>query len=461
MAIERVSAEDEVMLWPDQVWPQDIGGLAILEGGPLLDAHGELDIASARAAIGGRLHLAPRFRQILYVPPRTQGAPLWMDAARFDLAEHVHALPLAAPAGEAMLLQALEHLRRRRLDRSKPLWEMWFLTGLEGERVGLFMRMHHAMADGMAGVATLVAFLDVDPDTVRSPAEPWAPARAPEPAELVADARRRSRELARRRLEAAVHPIRVAHRLAQAWPSVRELVMDRPAPETSLDRLVGPGRRFALVRANLDAVKTVAHLHAAKVNDVLLTAVAGGLRQLLSARREPVDSAVIPVYVPVTLRRPGDEVRGNRIAQMVVPLPIGVADPLRRLRLIATETARRKALPRPSLGVFPTHGVAGRVFLKLITRQHVNVATADLPGPPVPLYFAGARVIEAFPVLPLIGTVSLDVGALSYNGQLNITVVADEQAYPDLEVFAAGMRQELEAVAGAVSEARTPVLATA
>jgi hypothetical protein len=131
---------------------------------------------------------------------------------------------------------------------------------------------------------------------------------------------------------------------------------------------------------------------------------------------------------------------------MVVPLPIGVSDPAERLRLIAADTARRKAKNRPSVGGIPTGGVAGRLFLKVIERQHVSVESADVPGPRFPLYFAGARVLEVFPILPLIGRVSLGVGALSYAGQFNVAAVADRDAYPDLDVFVAGARNELRSV---------------
>lgn len=161
---------------------------------------------------------------------------------------------------------------------------------------------------------------------------------------------------------------------------------------------------------------------------------------------------MLRVYVPVTLR-PVDQrahARGNQIAQMVVPLPIGEPDPIRRLRQIAMETARRKAMARPSIGKLPRRGIAGRAFLKLIDRQRVNVTTADLPGPQVPLYVMGARVLEAFPLLLLIGKVSLGIGTLSYAGQFGITVVADRDAYPDLEVFATGVRRELALLASAM-----------
>lgn len=447
MSIERLSDEDQIMLWPDEIWPQDIGAIAVLDGASLLDPDGRFRIEAMRAAVASRLHLVPRFRQLLYAPPQELGGPLWVDAPAFDLAEHVRVLQLPAPGDEAQLLLAVEQLRRSRMDRSRPLWEMWFLPGLPGGRVGLFMRTHHCIADGIAGVATLGTFLDVGPDTIAAPAPAWIPAPWPSAEDLRQDNRRRKADERHKRLSLLAHPAGSLHGALAAWPAMRELLAEEELPATSLDRLVGPGRTFALVRSSIDRVKEVAHAHDVKVNDVLLTAVAGGLRALLRSRREAVDGAVLRAYVPVSLRH-GQYAgaRGNQIAQMVVPLPVGVSDSRLRLRQIGAETAARKTRSRPSVGKMPHRGVLGRAFLKLVNRQRVNVTTADLPGPEFPLYVAGARLLEVFPVLPLIGKVSLGVGAMSYAGQFNITAVADRDGYPDLDVFAAGVREELHAL---------------
>lgn len=448
MVIERLTAADELMLWPDERWPQDIGALVILEGANLLDRDGRFRIEFVREVVARRLHLAPRFRQLLLVPPNGLGGPLWVDAPSIDLAAHVGVVPLLPPGDEAQLLHAVEQLRLRRLSRARPLWDMWFLNGLPKRRVGLFVRMHHSIADGIAGVAAIAAFLDADPDAIPVPAPPWAPAPSPTATELRADHRQQRTRKGRQWLSTLAHPIANARRLLAAWPAVRELFPETQTAATSLDRVVGANRRLALVRGDLDRVKDVAHAHGAKVNDVLLTAIAGGLRELLRSRGELVD-IVFPVYVPITLRQGQFErARGNQISDMAVPLPLGVSDPVRRLKLIATETARRKAMSHPSLGLLPHRGIAGRVFLKLLDRHRVNVTTADIPGPDSPLYFAGARLLEVFPLLPLVATVSLGVGAMSYAGAFNIAAVADGDTYPDLDVFVKGLRDDLRALAG-------------
>jgi diacylglycerol O-acyltransferase / wax synthase len=458
MAIERLSAEDRIMLWPDEVWPQDIGALAVLDGGVLVDPDGRFRIEAVREAVAGRIHLVPRFRQLLDVPPRRLGGPLWVDDPAFDLGNHIGVVPVPAPGDEAQLLLATEGLRRRRLDRSRPLWQMWFLTGLPDGRVGMFVRTHHSIADGMAGVATLATFLDVTPDAAADPPRPWSPRPAPADADLLADERlRRSREHART-LTTFAHPVAAARQVAAAWPAMRELVAEEPLPATSLHHAVGSGRSLALVRSRMDVVSGVAHAHGAKVNDVLLAVIAGGLGALLRGRGEEVAGAVLRVYVPVSLRHGQFAgARGNQIAQMVVPLPIGPLDPVERLRCISGETARRKARVRPSVGKMPASGIAGRALLKLIDRQHVNVTTADLPGPGAPLYLAGARLLEVFPVLPLIGKVSLGVGALSYAGQFDVAVVADRDACPDIDAFAAGAREELDALEATLRQTSLPV----
>ena len=447
VSMERLTAEDQVMLWPDEIWPQDIGALAVLDGSSLLDADDRFRIEAVREAVGAQLHLVPRFRQLLYVPPRQLGGPLWMDAATFDLGEHIAEVPLAAPGDEAQLLRTVEQLRRRRLDRSRPLWEMWFLTGLQDRRVGLFVRVHHAIADGMAGVATIVKFLDATPDAVPASPRAWTPAPVPTEGELVQDKWRRRLQQLSRMLAALAHPVTTGRHFVAAWPAMREIIAGRPLPATSLDRLVGPDRNLALIRSSLKLIKGVAHTSDATVNDVLLTVTAGGLRALLNARGESVEG-VLRIYVPVSLHQePRAQARGNLIAQMVVPLPIGASDPVLRLRLIAKDTGQRKATSRPSLGMVPHRGIAGRAFLKLLARQRVNVNSADIPGPEAPLYFAGSRLLEVFPMVQLIGKVSLAVGAISYAGQFNIMVVADRDAYPDVDILVAGVQDELRALA--------------
>ena len=454
-SLERLNAEDRLILWPDAMWPQDIGALGVLAGKRLLDSHGHFRIEAAKRAIEGRLHLLPRFRQVLHAPRRGLGGPLWVDAPRFNLDDHIHVERLDAPADEAELLRAVARLRRRALDRSRPLWEMWFLTGMSEDRIGWFVRLHHVVADGIAGVAELDVLMDQSPDSAWAPGPPWAPAPWPSERALLQDNLQRRMANVTRALRGLTRPATTLRRARAAIPALRELFAEEPGPRTSLNRVIGPDRTLAVLRSSLESVDEAAHLHGAKVNDVLLAVIAGGLRGLLRSRGEPIETVTLPIYVPVSLRR-GRSVQegGNLISQMLVPLPLGIADPGQRLRQIALETAKRKAIGRLSLGTMFRNRLVRGAMLKLIIRQRVNVVSADLPGPRTPRYFAGARLIEVFPLLNLVGNESLGVGALSYAGLFNIMAVGDADAYPDLDVFAASAREDLRILVEATSQAR-------
>jgi diacylglycerol O-acyltransferase len=446
--MDRLTAEDMVMLWPDELWPQEIGCMAVLDGASLIDPAGRFRMEDALAFVAGRLHRVPRFRQLLYRPRRGLGQPVWVDAAAFDLRDHVRVCPVPAPSDEMQLLLTTEQLRARRLDQSRPLWEMWFLTGLPENRLGLLIKIHHALADGIAGLATIRALLTTTPDRRAEPPHPWTPTPVPTACDLFADNVGRHLAELRRVSSMLLRPGTTLRKVRSGWPALSELVSDRRGPTTSLDRVVGPDRNLALIRSSLELISEIADTHHAKINDVLLAIIAGGLHGLLRSRAEPVDHLVLPIYVPVTLRKSArDQARGNLIGQMVVPLPVGAVEPATRLQQIAAETAERKVRTRPSLGTMLRSGIARWALLKILDRQPVNVTTADLIGPQVPLYFAGARLLEAFPVLPLIARVSLAVGGLSYAGEFNIMAVADRGICPDLDVFVASARNELDALA--------------
>lgn len=411
--VERLSRDDRLILGPDRRWPQDVGVVALLEGGRLLGPDGfRLDLA--RTTVASRLHQLPRFGQVLRVPRWGLGSPVWVDVPQVDLAAHVRVVSVPPPGDEAALLQVVEGLRQHRLDRKRPLWELWFLPGLVDSGVGMFARLHHVVADGLAGIATLRALLD-------------APAAADRPP--------------------APRVQRRADRGSGVLRAVRTLVGAEPGPRTSLEGLVGPRRRLELVRVALGPVQSVAHASGATVNDVLLTVTGGGLRRLLAGRGELSQGLVLPVYVPVALGQGASPERtGNRIGQLVVGVPVAVEDPVARLSLVAARTRRLKAEEHPALGAIFRNRLAALLLLGVVARKRVNVETADLPGPTETLSFAGDRVREMFPLLNLVGNVTLGVGALSYAGALDVMLVADADVMPDLEEVATGMREDLGAL---------------
>ena len=453
-SLDRVTAADLMLIWPEKEgWPQVIGALAVLEGRSMVDTDGEFRIEAIRETVGHRLHLVPRFRQALYWPRRGLGWPVWGDAQSFDIADHVRVHPVPSPGDELQLLLACERLRRRPLHRGRPLWEMWFLTGLSDDRVGFFIKVHHAIADGVAGVATLAAFFDPVPDPPEISAPPWTPAPVPSTRELFQDNLRRRLGELDRMLTALATPVATTRRILRSWPAVQELFADGRAPRTSVNRRIGSDRRLAVVRGSLDGAKRVAHAHRATVNDVLLTAVAAGYADLFSRRGEPTDGVILRAFVPVSLHQeqPG-AARGNVDAGMLVPLPIGERDDVRRLELIAAETSERKKKSRPPAGSMFRTVLLQRAFLRLMPRQRfMNAYVANVPGPPIPLYFAGASLLEIFPIVPITANISIGVGALSYAGQFNVTVVADRDLCPDLEVFVAGLQRSLEGLERSVT----------
>jgi diacylglycerol O-acyltransferase / wax synthase len=453
--MDRLAAQDLMMVWPEEAgWSQDIGALAIIDGTTLMDAAGRFRIETLRDEIGRRLHLVPRFRQLLYRPRFGLGWPLWTDAPSIDVADHVGVLQLDAPADEAELLRACERLRRRRWNWSRPLWEMWFLPGLPHGRVGFFIRVHHAIADGVAGIAVLGAFVDPVPNQPPVSQPQWTPAAKPSAWSLFDDNVRRRANQLRRMMKSLLHPLDTVRRTRSAWPAVREAFVEGRSPRTSLNRRVGWHRRFALIRSDLSQLKRIAHAYDAKVNDVLMAVLAGGLRALLLRRGERVDGMVLRAFVPVSLHeeQPGDA-RGNLDGAMVVPLPVGEPDDALRLRLIAAETAVRKKKSRPQGGTLFRNIPIQRAWLHFAPHQHMmNTYAANVPGPPVPVYLAGARLLELFPIVPILGNISVGVGALSYAGQFNITVVADRELCPDLDVFVDGMRRSLDALANLVPD---------
>jgi len=245
------------------------------------------------------------------------------------------------------------------------------------------------------------------------------------------------------------------------WWQLRELFAEGRAPVTTLNRPIGPDRRLEVVRSRLEPLRQVAHAHGGKVNDAVMAAVAGGLRDLLRSRGEPVENLVLRAVVPMSLHHDVENEPANLDAVMPVRLPIGEPDPFRRLGLIVADTAARKRQPRAN----PFSFIMGvrfvqQAFLRGYDRQRlVNVYVANVPGPPASMYLAGMPLLEVFPVVPIGGNMTLGVGVLSYAGQLNVTVVADRDGCPDVELFTTGLRGCLDAmaIATATDRARSPV----
>lgn len=453
-AMDRLSPAEMLLLLPEEFgWREDIGALAMLDGRSLLASDGSLHLDEVREAIAARLPLVPRFRQLLVVPPFGLGAPLWIDDSSFDVAEHVGVVQLPAGAGESELLSETERLRRRPFDRSRPLWEMWFLTGLADHVVALFMKMHHTIADGIAGVVLLGAFLDASAETPRAAAVSWEPSPRPSTSELFVDNVQRRGASVAAAVSKLAHPVVLARDARAGAEMMHALLGGEHAPTTSINRPIGQDRTLAVLRTDLETTRAVAHAHHGTVNDVLMTSIAGGLRELLLARGEPVEGATLRATVPVSLHAEDEgEAKGNHDGMILVPLPVGLSEPGRCLDVIAAETSQRKKhVLRPPSGVIARNRFVQRAMLRRADQQRfANIYAANVPGPTESYFFAGARLLELFPVVPVTGNFTISVGALSYAGQFNVTVVADLNACPDIETFVAGMRRTLESLGSPV-----------
>ena len=433
--MERLSTLDLSNLRvEDRGLPMHVAALVILDGA----APGAgLDLDTVRTVIGQRLHLAPRLRQVLHWPRRGLGPPVWVDATGFDIRDHMRAWPVPAPGDETVLLQVCAELNTGRMDRRRPLWQVWLLTGLAEGRAGLLIRLHHVVADGIAALAMFGTWFDPGPAAPGAEAPGWVPEPVPAARELAADQLRRS-ALALARVTSRVrHPSAVAARLGGLARQAGQLARDGPAPRVSLNVPVSGHHRLLLVRADLERARAAAHAHGATVNDLVLAAVAGGARRLLASRGELSAGLVLRASVAASVRAAADQpAAGNRVGVMIVPLPVCEADPGRRLAMIARATAQRKRQPPYQ----PSARLLQRWMVGMMSRQRlVNLLVSNLPGPAGPLFFAGTPVLEIFQFGVVQGNVTVSVGALSYAGQLNLDLVGDPDAAPDLTAFADGI----------------------
>jgi diacylglycerol O-acyltransferase len=361
---------------------------------------------------------------------------------------------IPAPGDEPTVLTVCTELNAAPLDRTRPLWEIWLLTDLAGGGSGLLIRLHHAVADGLAAVAMMEALFPPDPTNPTPDVSTWRRHRNPGTRELLADSLHRQVSATASVLGQMRHLSATIARLAALARSARELIHARQAPRISINVPVSGHHRPMLVRADLDRARKVAHVHGGTVNDVVLTAVAGGAQRLLDARGELTPGLILQASVPASLRSTSDNVAaGNRVGVMIVPLRLGDPDPAQQLSLIAATTATRKRQPPHQ----PNTRLLQRWMVRMMKRQRlVNLIVSNVPGPCVPLYVAGIRIKEIFQIGAVQGNVTISVGAFSYAGQLNLDVVGDPDALPDLMIFADGVAGTLSQLGALADSASRP-----
>lgn len=418
--------------------------------------------------VRSRLHLVPRYRQKLAAAPLRLAHPTWVDDPHFDIAYHVRHAALPRPGGTDQLLEYAGRILSRPLDRDRPLWELYVIEGLEDGDIALVTKNHHAMIDGMAGVDIIGVLMDLEPEGPGEipPPSPWEPQPTPSPvrraaaavvhaatspAELVGAAR----GVAEAPREVATKAVAVGKGLVSTTTSLLGL-----APRSVLNQAPGVSRRMALHQVELDRVKQVKNAFGTTVNDVVLAVVGDALGRYLRHRHQSTRGVELRAMVPVSVRSGAPTTHGNQVTSVFVDLPVDEMDPVARLRVISDRMGNVKAshsavgadwLLNMSGFAPPTIHAAG-ARLAAQTRLF-NVLVTNVPGPQVPIYALGARLVGAFPFVPLAATQSLAFGMISLDGQIHIGLTADYDALPDVSIipgFLAGATDDLQASAAAL-----------
>jgi diacylglycerol O-acyltransferase / wax synthase len=432
-----------------------VGGLTILEGPPVA-------MEDFLEQIRQRLHLVPRYRHKLAHTALDSGRPVWIDDPNFNLEFHVRHTALPPPGDWEQLCALTARIFSQSLDRSKPLWEMWLIEGLQDDRFALISKTHHALIDGISGVdlATVLFDLSPEPAPVKHSGRPWMPRQEPGTVELVAaglrGALKAGIELAAGALEVIAHPDQALVRAREAAEGIGEIVWAglNPAPETPLNVDIGPHRRFVGVANQLEDFKLIKNAFGATVNDVVLAVVAGALRNFLIARGIRTEGMELRALVPVSVRAQNEHHQlGNRIVAMRGPLPVYISDPIERLRFVKHAMDGLKE-SKQALGAEVLAGVqnfapptvlAQASRLNFSTRLF-NLIVTNVPGPQFPLYVLGREMQEAYPVAFLPSHHALAIAIMSYNGQMNFGLLGDFDALADIEMIGASIAAELAAL---------------
>ena len=483
MQNENLTALDATFLEleeADQSAHMHIGAVMVFEPPPGAQAP---TVDRVRADLDARLGSLPRFRQRLS-ESRTGGLrwPRWLDDDRFDIARHVHAAGLPAPAGDAELRDWAGDYFSQRLDRARPLWEIVVLELADG-RWAMVTKTHHCMVDGVGSVDIGQTILDLDPDSERPAVasdtrSAAGPPRPPTPRSLgrrlgalpaeagSAAARTASfgiglvRGVAGTALAAAgvaTHPERGREALRRSRAMTEVLIRDEltAAAPTSLNQPIGAARTLAVIEAPLEELKTIKRSLGGTVNDVVLAVTAGGLRRLFEHRDEPPPRAGVRAMVPVNIRSAAERLAlGNRITSLFVHLPVAEPDPLRRYELQVDEAEALKAGTQ-ALGSREIVDLAAHAppvihtFLarSLFATRLFNVTITNVPGPQMPLYAFGSRLQAVWPVVPLAAEHAVGIAVFSYDGRVFFCINAARDSVPDLDVFGAGIAASIAELA--------------
>jgi len=455
---DRLSALDHSFLFLERPHaPLHVGTVAVHELGALRGREGGVDIELVRRGIAGVLHRIPRYRQRLAWIP-FEGTPVWIDDEGFNLEYHVRHTSLPRPGGAAQLQQLAARVMAQRLDRSRPLWEMWVVEGLEDDRFALISKVHHCMIDGVSGVDLMNVLMSPSPDAEIFEPVPFVPRPAPTAFELLRDELSRRTRLPFEALRDTRKLIREAEdsrrEISVRLRAVRELLggaLRRITP-TPLNERVSPHRRFDWLLLPLDELKAVRRALGGSLNDVVLTIVTGAMRRFFEQRHFPIEGIEFRVMAPVSVRAETERGRlGNRVSAWIVPLPLEEPDPALRLSTLAAFTEelkqKRQAVAAEVLTQAADWTPATLLALgaRNATRQlPFHMVVTNVPGPQLPLYLLGSRMIETYPVVPLLDGLGLGIALFSYDGKLCWGFNADYDLVPDLDSLVVFVREAFE-----------------
>jgi len=407
-----------------------------------------------------RLHLVPRFRQKLRFVPFGQGRPVWVDDPFLNLDYHVRQTALPAPGSEEQLRNLAARIFSQQLDRSKPLWELWLVEGLTGDRFAIVGKSHHALVDGISGVDITTVLFDTEREPSNPPPRPprWAPRPEPTDLKLLADALRERATSPREIVRGARAVLRGPRQALAGLSDTGKIVgAGMSAPSSPFNVEIGPHRRVAFVRTDLATLKGVKDEHGGTVNDVILSVVSGALGNYLRARGHDTEDLELRAMVPVSVR--AEEERGalgNRISAMMAPLPVWCEEPIRRLHLVSEimgdlkgsgQAVGAEILTR--LVDFAPTTIASQAARLQPAQRFFNLVVTNVPGPQFPLYVLGREMESIFPLVPLARRQALCVGIMSYNGKVDFGLVGDYDSMADLESFGLDLEGAVAELVGA------------
>lgn len=433
-----------------------IGAVLVFDGSPP-------DHEDLLTHIRSRVHQLPRLRQRLLYPPLRLGTPFWVDDRGFDVHRHVRRVALPEPGGERELQALAGELLAPPLERSKPLWELIVVEGLASNRFAILYKTHHAMADGISAVDIGMLLFDVEPRAEPDrDAAPWSPRRTPSGAELLgragAGALATLGRLWRWLRRAAHDPQRARRRAADGLAGLWEVSLNlaRPAPAVPLNAEIGPARAFAWASFPLADLKQVKSALGATVNDVALAVAAGALREWLAEREVALGGLELKALVPVSIRTVDEHGElGNKLTAMRGPLPVGIADPVERLRAISAAMDALKTSKQP-LGAEAIWGLndwlrdfappllLGPTAAVNFSTRLFNLLVTNFPGPQIPFYVLGRELSAIHPAGFLARRHALAIAILSYNGSVSFGLLADPAAVPDVERIATHLESAFE-----------------